>query len=213
MKERKLSPAIIDRTVGLPCTATYRQNFGSLRNVYRLIGYTSKRDCDYIDTRQRWTDLTVNLASQIATATKQTGRRVTFDSSNDCLRVNGHVNVSFRVARWLPRKLKTHSSRWSIQRRASAPPGWIVAIRLGERNETLLDYLLLPTPKKGGALIRFSEKGRAHHRIARFERFDALVRALIPRVAERGRDTSTRPSRSKLRTRGHFRNRNGRVSR
>jgi DNA invertase Pin-like site-specific DNA recombinase len=43
MKERRLSPAIIDRTVGLPCTATYMQHFGSLRNVYRLIGYTSSK--------------------------------------------------------------------------------------------------------------------------------------------------------------------------
>jgi len=38
LKEGRLSPAIIDRTVGLPCTASYMHHFGSLRNVYRLIG-------------------------------------------------------------------------------------------------------------------------------------------------------------------------------
>jgi DNA invertase Pin-like site-specific DNA recombinase len=52
MKEGHLSPAIIDRTVGLPCTQTFRQHFGTLRNVYRLIGFTSKRNCNYIDSRQ-----------------------------------------------------------------------------------------------------------------------------------------------------------------
>jgi DNA invertase Pin-like site-specific DNA recombinase len=39
MKKGKLSPAIINDTVGLPCVATYMQHFGSLQNVYRLIGY------------------------------------------------------------------------------------------------------------------------------------------------------------------------------
>jgi Recombinase len=48
LKGRKLSPAIINDTVGLPCTATYMNRFGSLRNVYRLIGYTSKRNYEYL---------------------------------------------------------------------------------------------------------------------------------------------------------------------
>jgi hypothetical protein len=56
MKEGKLSPAVIDATVGLPCVATYRKHFGSLREAYRLIGYASKRDCEYIESRQGWAD-------------------------------------------------------------------------------------------------------------------------------------------------------------
>ena len=41
-KRRKLSPAIIDETPGLPCTATYMQHFGTLREAYRLVGYPSQ---------------------------------------------------------------------------------------------------------------------------------------------------------------------------
>jgi len=46
MKERRISPALINDTVGLPSTASYRKHFGNLRNVYRLIGYTSKCSCE-----------------------------------------------------------------------------------------------------------------------------------------------------------------------
>jgi hypothetical protein len=65
MKEGRLSPAIINKTVGLPCHHVYIAHFGSIRNAYRLIGYTSKRNCDYIDTRQIWADELAKLASQV----------------------------------------------------------------------------------------------------------------------------------------------------
>jgi len=50
MKEGRLSPAIINKTIGLPCHQVYIAHFGSIRNAYSLIGYTSQRNCDYIDT-------------------------------------------------------------------------------------------------------------------------------------------------------------------
>src|ERR1700732_5544986 len=68
MKEGRLSPAIINKTLGLPCHHVYIAHFGSIRNAYRLIGYTSKRNCDYIDTRQIWADELAKLASHITCA-------------------------------------------------------------------------------------------------------------------------------------------------
>ena len=38
MKEGRLSPAIINKTIGLPCHQVYIAHFGSIRNAYRLIG-------------------------------------------------------------------------------------------------------------------------------------------------------------------------------
>jgi hypothetical protein len=43
-KEGKLSRAVIDATVGLPCNVTYQKHFGSLRETYRLIGYPPSKD-------------------------------------------------------------------------------------------------------------------------------------------------------------------------
>ena len=51
LKEGKLSKYIIDRTPGLPCVATCQTHFGSLRNLYRLLGYTPKRNYEFLDSR------------------------------------------------------------------------------------------------------------------------------------------------------------------
>lgn len=131
-RKGKLSPKIIDQTVGLPCKTIYMQRFGSLRETYRLIGYTSKRDCEYIESRQGWADMTAKLATELLEEINKTGA-CTLHS--DCLRVNRTVSVNFRVARWCPGKRENHGPHWSIERRARLLPGWIVATRLGERNK------------------------------------------------------------------------------
>jgi len=187
MKEGRLSPAIIDRTVGLPCTASYIQHFGSLRDVYRLIGYTSKRNCEYIDSRQAWADRLAKLALQVAAEIRKGGALVAFDASADCLRVNETVSISLRTARFCPGKQENHSPHWSIQCRARLPIGWIIAIRLGAHNQTVLDYLLLPTPGIARPLIRFTETARPHHGIRRFESPNALIRSISRRVATKSR--------------------------
>ena len=90
MKKRRLSPAIINETVGLPCTATYMTHFGSLRNAYRLIGYKSKRDCDYIESRRTWADLATELASRVAAGIEGAGGSAAPSRSSSWLRVNSH---------------------------------------------------------------------------------------------------------------------------
>ena len=183
MKEGRLSPAIINKTVGLPCHHVYIAHFGSIRNAYRLIGYTSKRNCDYIDTRQVWADELAKLASQVTAKIEKIGGRIVANDSTDGLRVNGMVNIFFRVARWIPEEKEHYSPRWMIQRR-HLPDGWIVAIRLGEHNNTILDYLLVPTTGTDRNTIRFTEKDRGRLGIDRFETSDALVRSLSRRVTK-----------------------------
>jgi hypothetical protein len=153
---------------------------------------------------------TTKLASMVADGIKKAGGRFTFNGSTDCLLVNGTVCISFRIARWRAGKFEHHSAHWSVQRRARLPAGWIVAMRLGERNKAILDYLLLPTTSSIGRLIRFSEIARARHGIDRFERFDALARSLIRRVTRKSRGTPTRSLRSKgSRIKGHSKSKIG----
>jgi hypothetical protein len=76
----------------------------------------------------------------------------------------------------------------------AALPGWIVAVRLDERNKDLLDYLLLPTSIMTRATVRFSENVRARRGIDRFEAFPTLVRSLIRRLTRPSRVSPTKPS-------------------
>jgi DNA invertase Pin-like site-specific DNA recombinase len=192
MKEGRLSPAIINKTVGLPCHQVYINHFGSLRNAYRLIGYTSKRNCDYIDSRQVWADLVGKFASEMGAAIGNVGG---CDDPLSCLRVNG-LSISFRIARWCPGKKKIHSPYWAIRRQAYLPAGWVVAIRLAEGNQAVLDFLLLPTTEMTGSVVKLSESTRVRRGVRRFDKFDALVRS-VSHVTKpnRTRVSPTKPAR------------------
>jgi DNA invertase Pin-like site-specific DNA recombinase len=200
IKEGCLSPAVIDSTIGLPCTATYQQHFGSLRNAYKLVGFSSKRDCEYIDSRQAWADMIADLAVRVTAGIEKGGGHLAPGGSNECLRLKG-TSISLRVARWLPGKKENHSVHWSIERRTWLPAGWIVAIRLAERNKSVLDYLLLPTSGKVTRLIRFSEKARVMRGIERFETADALVRAVSRRVTSPNLVSRAKPTRRRKQSR------------
>ena len=193
MKEGRLSPAIINKTVGLPCHNVYIAHFGSIRNAYRLIGHTSKRNCDYIDTRHIWADELAKLASRVTAMIEKIGGRIVPSDSTEGLHVNGTVSIFFRVARWVAGEKERYARRWMIQRRR-LPDGLIVVIRLGERNQSILDYLLVPTTGTDRDTIRFTEKDRGRLGVDRFETSDALVRSVSRRVTKPSRVPPTKPA-------------------
>ncbi|QIO32779.1 recombinase family protein [Bradyrhizobium sp. 1(2017)] len=184
LKEGRLTPAIIDRTPGLPCSATCQTHFGNFRNLYRLLGYTPKRNYEFLDSRPFWSELRTKLVEQAATAIRAAGGRVGSGGWSDCLRVSGATCLSVRAARWTPGQKPTHAPLWSIEREACLPDGWIAAIRLSEHNKTVLDYVLLPTDGKVKRTIRFSEAARARRGILRFKTIHGLVQAIIRRLTK-----------------------------
>ena len=192
IKEGRLSPAIITKTVGLPSCHVYMDHFGSLRNAYKLIGYVSNRNCEYIDARQVWIDQLSKLEAMVKAGIEKIGGRVNPTDPPGGLRVNGTTNIFFRVARWVSLDDKHASARWVIQRRR-LPTGWIVAIRLGDQNKSVLDYLLVPTTTTDRNMIRFVEKNRPRLGIDRFESAGALIRSLSRRLTKPSRASSSRP--------------------
>ncbi|MCP3385979.1 recombinase family protein [Bradyrhizobium sp. CCGUVB4N] len=205
LKEGRLSPAIIARTIGLPCVSTYQNHFRSIRNVYRLIGYTPKRNYDFIDSRPLWAEERTKLASEIVLAIRRAGG-CTAPGLTDCLRVNGTGSISIRAARWCTKD--NRAPYWSIRREARLPRGWIAAVRLAEHNKSVLDYVLLSTDGKVERTISFSERACARRGIVRFETRDALARAIARRVtrkiraseattAQQGKRSRSRPPKGK----------------
>jgi DNA invertase Pin-like site-specific DNA recombinase len=193
-KRGRLSPKIIEKTVGLPCPHVYIAHFGSLRNAYRLIGYTSQRNCDYIDSRRDWAVKLAELASQLSTNLEKLGGRVVSIGKNGNWHVDGTANIFLRIARWIPGEKDHYSARWSMQRRGLVA-GWIVAIRLGDNNTSILDYLLVPAACTDRDAIRFSEKDRARLGMTRFETSEALVRSLSLRLTKQGRVSQPKQAR------------------
>ncbi|GMO20809.1 recombinase family protein [Bradyrhizobium sp. TM233] len=187
LKEGKLSVGVINRTPGLPCSATCQAHFGSLRNLYRLLGYTPKRNYEFLESRPLWSEQKTKLASRIGAALSRAGCRTSTGGWTDSLRVNGTICVSVRAARWTPGKEETHSPHWTIQCDTHVPAGWIAAIRLSEHNKAVLDYVLLPTDGKVKRTIRFSDAARARRSMSCYKTAEALVRAITRRVAKASR--------------------------
>lgn len=210
MKKGRLRATIIDKTVGLPSYRTYLKHFGSLRNVYRLIGYTDTGYWDALEVHKCWVDLNARNAAFLRERLEKLGYRATFDPSVECLRVKGAASICFRVARCMSLKRESHSSRWALRRRAKSPEGWLVAIRLAKQNKEILDYILLPSTSFFGVWLRFSEKARGTHKIERFDTFEDLARSLVRRVSKVSPNTPTKRQRSKAT--GMSGSRNGRPS-
>jgi DNA invertase Pin-like site-specific DNA recombinase len=187
LKEGKLTVNIIDRTPGLPSTATCRAHFGTMRNLYRLLGYTPKRNFEFLDARPLWSEQKTKLASRIVAALRRAGCRTSTGGWTDALCVNGSTCVSVRAARWTPGKIETHSPRWTIQCDTHVPAGWIAVIRLSEHNKAVLDYVLLPTDGTVKRSIRFTERARERHKFHCFKTPDALVRVITRRLAKKSR--------------------------
>ncbi|SDS77352.1 recombinase family protein [Bradyrhizobium canariense] len=175
----RLSTSIINDTVGLPSSATYMAHFGTMRNAYKLIGYTTKRDCDWIDSSQYWAGAMAKISTSLTAAIENAGGHAEINEPADGLLVSGKVGVAFRVARCTPGRLTSHSPRWTIQRRKHLAAGWIAAIRLAEANKAVLDYLLVPSNSLVDRTIKFTETARSRHRVRRFDTIEALVRAII----------------------------------
>ncbi|MHB0789662.1 recombinase family protein [Bradyrhizobium sp. 5.13L] len=197
LEKGRLSVSIIDRTPGLPCVATCQTHFGSLRNLYRLLGYTPKRNYEFLESRPLWAEQKTMLASRIKSAARRAGCRISTGGWTDSFRVNGSTCVSVRAARWTPRKVETHSPHWTVQCDSHVPAGWIAAIRLSEHNKGVLDYVLLPTDGKVKRTIRFSQSGRERQGIACFKTADGLARAITRRLTMKAPSRSTAEPMSK----------------
>jgi DNA invertase Pin-like site-specific DNA recombinase len=194
IKEGRLSPAIITKTIGIPTYRTYKDHFGSIRNAYKLIGYVSKRNYEDLETRQVWIDQLSNLEAMVKAYIEKIGGRVNSTDPVGGLCVNGTTNIFFRVARWIAPSATHFASRWFIPRRR-LPSCWIVVIRLSDQNKSILDYLFVPTAATDRNMIRFSERQRIRLGIDRFGSTAALLRSLSRHVTKPSRASSSTPRR------------------
>jgi len=198
VKKGSLTATIIDSTPGLPATSTLKKHFGSLRNVYRLIGYNKTRYWNDLEGHQRWLALCRRNGEHLCETLTNTGKPGTFDPALSCLRLNDHANICFGLAKW--RNHQGRRIRWNLRCRLEWPLGWIVAVRLGTNNEAIQDYLLLPSPPCGGCWLWLSEENLKNHAVEVFDTFEELARSLIDRIqsSKPSRQAGSQPSKALL---------------
>ena len=99
-KGRLTSEKIIDDAAGLPCNDCYYRHFGSLRNAYRLIGYTDMRHWEGLEAYNRWLALNAKSAAELRDRFEKKGVKADVDVPTARVRVNSALTISFAVARW-----------------------------------------------------------------------------------------------------------------
>ncbi len=124
---------------------------------------------DWIDRRSEFNELLRNTAADLAARLKKGGSVACFEPGIDVLTINDRFAISLRLARsW---RGSGREPIWTINRRAILPDGHIIAIRLGEGNNSVLDYVLLPTREMIGSKVRFMEAGLHRFDGRRFRTF------------------------------------------
>jgi hypothetical protein len=195
LKKGSLSVKIINATPGLPNVTTYAEHFGSLRNVYRLIGYNNTKFWDALEVHRQSLDLCYGHASQLCEAFERVGERVAFDSSIGCLRVDDAA-ICFGLAKWCKYEGQPVCRRLYCRARWPAR-GWTVALRLGTNRKSIQDYILLPTPSRPGRELLITETNHETHNIEVLQTFSELVRSLVRRIKKETSAVPNKRQRSK----------------
>ena len=193
-KEGRLSETIINRTLGVPAINVYDKRFGSLRNAYRRIGYEPKWDFDWIDRRSKFNELLSDTAADLAARLTKAGSVASFEPDINLLTVNNRFAISFRVARYW--RGSGRRPIWTILRSIVLPDGHIIAVRLDEGNNNVLDYFLLPTREMTGSKIRFMEAGLHRFDGRYFRTFAQLTKAVLHEIRGSVRTGKRQQSRS-----------------
>lgn len=139
----RLSWTIINNSDNIASPGTYRNRFGSLRNSYRLIGYTYPGQFDKVDARILTTSLRETLVAQIAQAFPKDVSIVRRGGRwRSRLQLSRGLIVSVLVARSERVWKETH--RWIIDPIRHERKSVTLLARLDTSNQSFLDFHIFP---------------------------------------------------------------------
>jgi hypothetical protein len=203
-----LSTAVLGGIDGVPAASLYAHRFGSLREAFRRVGYTSaERNFAYIDSRQRLAAKLLEHSSVIATGIRALGAAAVFDASTDVMTVDGRLAISLRMARYYT--APHHAPVWNVHRRAREPAGLILALRLDKKNVEVTDYFLLPIHELKKHHMSLTATNRSRFAVYRRASVEGVVRSVMEIVATTSHASPTKsepprrapgPSQSKTKT-------------
>ena len=115
-KHGRLSSIIIDQSRDLPVSLTYRQRFGSLGRVYRLVGYVQQRADRSIEINRTLRRLHSDVYREVITKIEQLGGTVARDGPKGLITINGEFTGSIVIARCLSTR-SGGAMRWNLAAR------------------------------------------------------------------------------------------------
>jgi hypothetical protein len=155
-RQGRLSALIIDEADFLPPSSLIRNRFGGLLRVYQMIGYTPKRDYQYVAINQRLRSLHSEIVADVVrTIESLCGRRIPMDPESCLLELNHNLFISVVISRCFITPSGTR--RWKIRFDSGLRPDITVAVRMDTRNEAIQDYYILPALEFSDGQLKLSE--------------------------------------------------------
>lgn len=173
LRRGRLSGKLIDAEPDCPPTRQYRRRFGSLREAYRLAGYTPPKSYVHLATNERLEAGRQRLTGELVRRLELAGASVEYVNPLGPLKVNGQFTVILALARRRP--TTAGSPGWLI-RLGNRPPADITVIgRMDAWNESPCDYHFVPRDEFASAVLLGSEATSAVLRPFRRHNFDSLA--------------------------------------
>lgn len=151
-----LSGFVIDEHDDMPSTSAYRTRFGSLLRAYKLVGYSPRRDYEYVEINRVLRTMHPEVVTDTIGAIERLGGAVRIDPATDLLTVNDEFTASIVVSRSF--QTARGALRWRIRLDSSLRPDITVALRLDASNRAVFDYYLLPRIDIAALKLRLSEE-------------------------------------------------------
>ncbi|WP_267899622.1 recombinase family protein [Maricaulis alexandrii] len=178
LREGLLSGLIIDEEDGIPSSSAYRSRFGSLLQVYRLVGFTPRRDYRYIEINRHLRTLHPGLLDELKSGLKATGSRLQTDPDTQLIHINSELSISVVIVRC--RRTQGGAMRWQLRLDTGLRPDITVAIRMNATNQAPLDFYILPRIDIASARLRLAEANGLALDAYRFDDFEEFFELFRP---------------------------------
>ena len=179
-----VSAHLIDRTEGIPSSATYRVRFGSLVQAYRLAGFEPERDFSYVEINRRLRQLHPTLIDDTVQRLESVGASIGTGGDDRMLLVNGEYTASLVLSRcW---QTAAGALRWNIRFGKERLPDITIMVRMNPANDEPSDFYLLPLLDIHAPSLRLGEYNAAYVDTFRFQSLDGFAQlALRTRIEAR----------------------------
>lgn len=185
-KQGELSQRIIDEAPEVPSSCHYIRRFGSLGNVYRLLGYcASNRFVRGGQSANHLRYLRHTIGVQFASALQALGSHAAVNMNNLSVHLSVEGIGTYRVGVATVKTLRRREISWEVRIRGVAVHSWLLVARLAEDSVTILDYLLIQVPRVQGS-IAIREKKASEARLG--FGVDDAARGLIQNPLSRSSD-------------------------
>ena len=179
-----LSAFVIDEAPGMPSSSAYRQRFGSLGRVYRMVG-ASARDDGYVEVNRALRAMFPSIVERTIAEIERVGGKVQREGKEGRLLVNGEITVSLVIARCV--EMPNGPLRWTVRFDPGPRADLTVAVRMERGNTEARDYYLLPGIGLAESSIRLAEENGVFLDAFRFDDLGYLseltARSTVRRVA------------------------------